>query len=89
MILSLLHREYSQRANEQQAIPYASRTYCEHYQSSAGKYKVTMPLKHKLGQSIEVDWAGATLKLIDRMTAPVNSSWNVFSTTFFFQCASI
>jgi len=27
-----------------------------------------MPLKHKPGESIEVDWAGATLKLIDRTT---------------------
>ncbi|MEI3615003.1 IS21 family transposase [Pseudogracilibacillus sp. SO30301A] len=68
MTLSLLHREYSQRAKEQQAIPYAYRTYCEHYQSYAGKYKVTMPLKHKPGESIEVDWAGTTLKLIDRTT---------------------
>jgi len=68
MTLSLLHREYSQRANEQQVISYAYRTYCEHYQSYAGKYKVTMPLKHKRGESIEVDWAGTTLKLIDRTT---------------------
>lgn len=51
MTLSLLHREYSQRANEQQVIPYAYRTYCEHYQSYPGKYKVTMPLKHKPGES--------------------------------------
>src|SRR5699024_11562911 len=48
--------------------PYAYRTYCEHYQGYAGKYIVTMPLKHKPGQSIETDWAGATLKLIDRVT---------------------
>lgn len=68
MTLRLLHREYSQRAKEQQVLPYAYRTYCEHYQSYAGKYKVTMPLKHKPGESIEVDWAGTTLKLIDRTT---------------------
>ena len=68
MTLRLLHKEYSQRAKEQQVLPYAYRTYCEHYQNYAGKYKVTMPLKHKPGESIEVDWAGSTLKLIDRTT---------------------
>src|SRR5690625_1379966 len=68
MTLNLLHREYSQRANEQQVISYAYRTYCEHYQSYAGKYKVTMPLKHIPGESIEVDWAGTPLKLIDCTT---------------------
>src|SRR5690625_6339763 len=46
MTLSLLHREYSQRANEQQVISYAYRTYYEHYQSYAGKYKVIMNLQY-------------------------------------------
>jgi len=31
MTLSLVHREYSHRANEEQGIPYAYQTYCEHY----------------------------------------------------------
>lgn len=66
MTLTLLHKEYSQRAKEKQAIPYAYRTYCDHYGQYAGKYKVTMPLKHKPGAEIEVDWAGSTLKLKDR-----------------------
>src|SRR5699024_3464163 len=68
MTLRLLHKEYCQRAKEQQVLPYAYRTYCEHYRNYADKYKVTMPLKHKPGESIEVDWAGTTLKLIDRET---------------------
>lgn len=68
MTLKLLHKEYSERAKDNNQIPYAYRTYCEHYQSYAGKYKVTMPLKHKPGKSLETDWAGATLKLIDRVT---------------------
>lgn len=68
MTLKLLHKEHSIRAKDNKGIPYAYRTYCEHYQDYAGKYKVTMPLKHKPGRSIETDWAGATLKLIDRVT---------------------
>ena len=68
MTLKLLHKEYSVRAKDNNGIPYAYRTYCEHYQNYAGKYKVTMPLIHKPGKSIETDWAGATLKLVDRVT---------------------
>ncbi len=68
MTLKLLHKEYSIRAKDNKGMPYAYRTYCEHYQNYAGKYKVTMPLKHKPGKSIETDWAGSTLKLIDRGT---------------------
>lgn len=68
MTLKLLHKEYRFRAKENKGIPYAYRTYCEHYQDYAGKYKVTMPLKHKPGKTIEMDWAGATLKLTDRVT---------------------
>lgn len=68
MTLILLHKEYSGRTKDNNGIPYAYRTYYEHYQNYAGKYKVTMSLKHKPGKSIETDWAGATLKLIDRVT---------------------
>lgn len=65
--LTLLHKEYSLKAKENNSIPYAYRTYCEHYRRYAGKYKVTMPLKHKPGESMEVDWAGGTLKLNDKI----------------------
>lgn len=68
MTLKLLHKECSIRAQNNNGISYAYRTYCEHYQDYAGKYKVTMPLKHKPGQSMETDWPGGTLKLIDRIT---------------------
>lgn len=68
MTLRLLHKEYCQRAKEQQVLPYAYRTYCEHYRNFARKYKVTMPLKHKPGKTVEVDWVRSTLKLINRET---------------------
>ena len=57
MTLSLLHKEYCQKAEAQQSIPYAYRTYCRHYNQYAHKYKVTMPIKRKPGESMEVDWA--------------------------------
>lgn len=62
-----LFPEKRPQAKENNSIPYAYRTYCEHYRRYAGKYKVTMPLKHKPGESMEVDWAGGTLNLSDKI----------------------
>lgn len=66
MTLKLLHTEYEQRARTAHKIPYAYRTYCEHYGTYAAKHKLTMPVKRKPGEIMEVDWAGSKLHLIDR-----------------------
>ena len=57
MTLKLLHTEYEQRARTAHKIPYAYRTYCEHYGTYAAKHKLTMPVKRKPGEIMEVDWA--------------------------------
>ncbi|MFL2141471.1 hypothetical protein ACEN3Z_08555 [Ruoffia sp. FAM 26254] len=36
MTLSLLHKEYCQKAEAQQSIPYAYRTYCRHLSTAMG-----------------------------------------------------
>lgn len=64
--LKLLHTEYAQRAREGGKIPYAYRTFAEKYGKYAKKYKVTMPIRRKPGEILEVDWAGSTLSLQDR-----------------------
>lgn len=66
--LSLLHLEYSLLARESKKIPYAYRTFCEKYGKYAKKYKLTMPIRRKPGEIMEVDWAGSTLKVTDRFT---------------------
>ena len=66
--LSLLHLEYSLLAREGKKIPYAYRTFCEKYGKYAKKYKLTMPIRRKPGEIMEVDWAGSTLKVTDRST---------------------
>ncbi|WP_299834278.1 IS21 family transposase [uncultured Metabacillus sp.] len=66
--LSLLHHEYSTEAREGGKIPYAYRTFCENYGKYAKKYKLTMPIRRKPGEVMEVDWAGTTLKINDRST---------------------
>lgn len=63
--LKLLHNEYSQVARDNNKIPYAYRTFCRHYGKYAKKYKMTMPIKRKPGEIMEVDWAGNTLSVKD------------------------
>lgn len=66
--LILLHHEYSTEAREGGKIPYAYRTFCEKFGKYAKKYKLTMPIRRKPGEVMEVDWAGSTLHIIDRST---------------------
>ncbi|MDQ1005332.1 transposase [Neobacillus niacini] len=66
--LALLHHEYAVEAREGGKVPYAYRTFCEKYGKYAKKYKLTMPIRRKPGEIMEVDWAGSTLHIIDRFT---------------------
>lgn len=66
--LKLLHQEYLVLARESGKIPYAYRTFCEKYGHYAKKFKLTMPIRRKPGEIMEVDWAGSTLQIIDRET---------------------
>lgn len=66
--LKLLHQEYAVAAKEAGKIPYAYRTFAEKYGLYARKFKLTMPLRRKPGEIMEVDWAGATLSIQDRAT---------------------
>lgn len=78
--LSLLHYEYAMQAREGGKIPYAYRTFCENYGKYAKKYKLTMPIRRKPGEIMEVDWAGTTLKIIDRSTGEVITAYIFIAT---------
>lgn len=71
MTLSLLHLEYLTQAREVGKIPYAYRTFCENYGKYAKKYKLTMPIRRKPGEIMEVDWAGTTLGITDRSSGEI------------------
>lgn len=68
MTLKLLHREYEEAAKNSKKIPYAYRSYCYQYTDYAKKFKLTMPIRRKPGEILEVDWAGSTLHVFDRDT---------------------
>ena len=63
--LTLLHDEYVREAHSVGKIPYAYRTFTDHYHSYAMKYKATMRIRRKPGEILEVDWAGTTLSVTD------------------------
>ncbi|MGN7427738.1 hypothetical protein ACTHQT_19085 [Cytobacillus praedii] len=63
--LQLLHREYEDKARNSKKMPYSYTSFCRGYRSYAHKYKLTMPIKRKPGELVEVDWVGSTLKVID------------------------
>ena len=55
--LTLLHDEYVREAKSVERIPYAYRTFAEHYHNYAMKYKATMRIRRKPGEILEIDWA--------------------------------
>ena len=63
--LTLLHDEYVREAKSVNKIPYAYRTFAEHYHEYSKKHKATMRIKRKPGEIMEVDWAGSTLFFTD------------------------
>ena len=69
--LILLHYEYAAEARESGKVPYAYRTFTEKYGKYARKYKLTMPIRRKPGEIMEVDWAGSILEIMDRSTGEV------------------
>lgn len=69
--LMLLHHEYASAAREGGKVPYAYRTFAEKYGHFAKKHKLTMPIRRKPGEILEVDWAGTTLKIMDNSTGEV------------------
>lgn len=78
--LTLLHHEYAAEARESGKIPYAYRTFAEKYGKYAKKYKLTMPIRRKPGEIIEVDWAGSTLEIIDRSSGEILPAY-IFTAT--------
>ncbi|MFB4160377.1 transposase [Geomicrobium sp. JSM 1781026] len=63
--LSLLHEEYVRDAQKIGSVPYAYRTFTEHYRSYAQKHKATLRIRRKPGEIMEVDWAGKPLFITD------------------------
>lgn len=66
--LKLLHREYvDQHAASGQPVMSYDR-FCRIYQKYVLQSGVASPVGHKSAQTVEVDWAGPTMRLVDPLT---------------------
>ena len=63
--LKLLWTEYVDECKKQKSIAVGYSKFCEDYNKHIDQYKLTNHLKHKPGVSTQVDWAGATMQLLD------------------------
>ena len=66
--LSLLWVEYCEECRANGEIPYQSTQFNKYYSEYVHKTKATMHLDHKPGETMQVDWAGDTMGIIDTDT---------------------
>ena len=69
--LTLLWEEYCAECRQSGEIPYAYTQFRVYYHRFARTEKATMHLNHKPGENMEVDWAGQTAAIVDRVTGEV------------------
>lgn len=66
--LSLLWVEYCEECRANGELPYQSTQFNKYYAEYVHKTKATMHLEHKPGETMQVDWAGDTMGIIDTDT---------------------
>lgn len=69
--LTLLWEEYCAECRQSGEIPYAYTQFRVYYHRFVQTTKATMHLNHKPGEHMEVDWAGQTASMIDRVTGEI------------------
>lgn len=66
--LTLLWQKYCERAYANGEMPYMSTQFDDKYHRWARITKATMRVTHKLGDVMQVDWAGGTIPYFDSIT---------------------
>jgi transposase len=69
--LTLLWEEYCAECRQSGEIPYAYTQFRVYYHRFVQTNKATMHLNHKPGENMEVDWAGQTAAITDRVTSEI------------------
>jgi transposase len=72
---SLLWDEYCADCRQTGEIPYGYTQFRYHYHAYVQQNKATMHIEHKPGYEVEVDWAGATLSVMDSDTGDVQPAY--------------
>lgn len=69
--LSILHAEYLDACSASGGVPMSYATFCRGYRAWAVSEKVTSRVDRKAGRSVEVDWSGPTMAVVDPCTGEV------------------
>lgn len=73
--LTILWEEYCAKCHAEGTVPYMYSYFCEKYGRWANVTKATMRIQHKPGDTMEVDWAGATLEIHNPVTGEVSKAY--------------
>lgn len=73
--LKLLWMEYCEDCRQARQQPFMYSQFCYHFQQYAAKNRATMHIPRKPGDSIEVDWAGDKLYIVDRDTGEASAAY--------------
>lgn len=69
--LKLLHHEYKDACFKEGTIPVGYTKFTEDYSTYTKQCNLSNHLYHKPGQTVEVDWSGSLMELVDRNTGEV------------------
>lgn len=69
--LKILWQEYVDICREKESIAVGYSKFCDDYQKYIAQYRLTNHLTHKPGVTVQVDWGGATMQLVDLSTGEV------------------
>ena len=72
--LKLLWEEYVDTAEQSGLVPKSYATFCRGYSFHIDSSSLTNHLEHKPGQTMEVDWNGTTMRLVDAYTGEVSKA---------------
>jgi transposase len=73
--LSLLWVEYCEECRRSGELPYQSTQFNKYYADYARKTKATMHIERKPAESLEVDWCGSTMPIINSDTGEVQDAY--------------
>ena len=71
----ILWQEYSNEVRAAGKIPLQYSQFCNYFNQYIEKNKATMHFDHKVAERIEVDWAGATVPIVDELTGEVSKGY--------------
>ncbi|MEG6523337.1 IS21 family transposase [Desulfotomaculum sp. 1211_IL3151] len=73
--LTLLWSEYCEKCYSEDATHYQYTQFCDNYRRWARATKATMRIKRKPGDAFEVDWAGNTMSIYDKVTGEQSEAY--------------